>query len=214
MRLVDDTAGIVVAGLTHALLLYGLCAIRYNLLEPGCYHHYVVFTLYFMATVSHLRAMLTDPGRIGRRNHKFFMLFVLYTFALCLYSAAMMVRLVIICPPLRRNGHRLPIEEVLTTERELALCQPWSPLRILANTFLGVEAMLFGMFTAIMLVDQLVQLLTDATTIESMKKIESEHRHSGLHGLRRICGPLSPLWLVPCQPRLPASDYGDVAVLV
>jgi hypothetical protein len=34
------------------------------------------------------------------------------------------------------------------------MCGRWSPATIIGTTFLGMESLMFGMFTAIMLVDQ------------------------------------------------------------
>jgi len=72
------------------------------------------------------------------------------------------------------------------------LCGRWAPATIIGTTFLGMESLLFGMFTAIMLVDQvrwqlvqqlrpvlcddglwlqIMSILNDQTTIESMKKV-------------------------------------------
>eukprot|EP00730_Choanoeca_flexa_P014729 TRINITY_DN6544_c0_g1_i1.p2 TRINITY_DN6544_c0_g1~~TRINITY_DN6544_c0_g1_i1.p2 ORF type:complete len:276 (+),score=23.21 TRINITY_DN6544_c0_g1_i1:205-1032(+) len=141
---------------------------------------------------------------IGKRNRKYFLLFVLYTLILCLYSGALMIRVPFICPPRHRyhRNHGVPPgPPPVLDDTQKYMCGRWPPTAILAATFLGMESMLFGLFTAIMLVDQIMSIANDQTTIESMKKVTA-HSTSGWKSFTRIFGPPSPLWLLPTKPKL------------
>ncbi|KAK7237072.1 glutathione gamma-glutamylcysteinyltransferase [Aureococcus anophagefferens] len=114
---------------------------------------------------------------IGVRNHKFFILFILYTFLLCAYALLILFSLAMEAGGpagsarsrrRRRRGDDAPPRRAAAAPRfELA------KLSAIAVTF---AALLFGLFTACMLGDQWSVLRTNVAKIDRLKGEETEAR--------------------------------------
>jgi palmitoyltransferase ZDHHC3/7/25 len=94
---------------------------------------------------------------VGIGNHKYFLLFVLYTFISCLYSLSLVVFRFVMCM------HRVP---GVRWKHMHCLDQPSHLLYILG---LMVEAVLFGLFTSCMMVDQWDVVMSNVTHIDRLK---------------------------------------------
>lgn len=89
---------------------------------------------------------------VGIGNHKYFLLFILYTFFSCAYSMFLVVLRFGHCMNIRTSAH--------------CLDNPASLLSIIALT---VESVLFGLFTLCMMADQWDVVLTNVTHIDRLK---------------------------------------------
>jgi len=92
---------------------------------------------------------------VGIGNHKYFLLFVFYTFVSCAYSLALVVGRFVGC-----LGHGR------TLARAHCLDEPGDVLHLVG---LMVEAILFGLFTCCMMVDQWDVVATNVTHIDRLK---------------------------------------------
>ncbi|KAH8055936.1 glutathione gamma-glutamylcysteinyltransferase [Aureococcus anophagefferens] len=124
---------------------------------------------------------------IGVRNHKFFILFILYTFLLCAYALLILFS--------------LAMEAGGPAGFELA------KLSTIAVTF---AALLFGLFTACMLGDQWSVLRTNVAKIDRLKGEETECASD----VNEVFGGRSrgfrADWLVPTKPLFPPSVHDEV----
>jgi len=94
---------------------------------------------------------------IGIKNHKYFLLFIFYTCLSCLYSLSLVTMRFFDC--MGRHGH-------IRTHHITCLDRPSQLLNILG---LFVEAILFGLFTSCMMVDQASVVKTKMTHIDLLK---------------------------------------------
>lgn len=105
---------------------------------------------------------------VGIGNHKFFLLFVFYTFCTCVYAMALVVARFVNC-----LGHIEKHEPCLD-----------EPTHLLGLIGLVVESLLFGMFTCCMVIDQWDVVLTNVTHIDRLKGeifMEDVEGRSGVH---------------------------------
>ena len=91
---------------------------------------------------------------VGIGNHKYFLLFVFYTFVSCTYSMTLVVTRFIQCLGVHRLSRGQCLDE---------------PEHILNLVGLMVEALLFGLFTCCMMVDQWDVVMTNVTHIDRLK---------------------------------------------
>ena len=103
-------------------------------------------------------------------NHKYFLLFVFYTFCSCIYSLSLVVLRFATCmgPSHHRRSRELP--------HQTCLDRPADLLSILG---LLIEALLFGMFTSCMMCDQASVVNTRMTHIDRLKGLELNGSLSG-----------------------------------
>lgn len=94
---------------------------------------------------------------VGIGNHKYFLLFVFYTCLSCLYSMSLVMSRFFIC--MHRHGE-------LRGHHAHCLDRPSHLLNILG---LVVEAVLFGLFTCCMMVDQWDVVMSNMTHIDRLK---------------------------------------------
>jgi len=94
---------------------------------------------------------------VGIGNHKYFLLFVFYTCISCIYSLSLITMRFFDC--MGRHGH-------IRTHHITCLDRPTQLLSILG---LFVEAILFGLFTSCMMVDQAGVVSTKMTHIDRLK---------------------------------------------
>jgi hypothetical protein len=90
---------------------------------------------------------------VGLANHKFFLLFLLYTFLICAYALALL------------GGH---IWACLSLQPP-ASCLTVSPAAFMHTMALTICSILFGLFTLCMMVDQSQVLATGLTQIDRHK---------------------------------------------
>eukprot|EP00039_Didymoeca_costata_P025868 m.14449 g.14449 ORF g.14449 m.14449 type:complete len:309 (-) comp5097_c0_seq1:1569-2495(-) len=152
---------------------------------------------------------------VGLYNRKYFLLFVMYTFQYCASVIFLIVHRIAFCwgtykgrhRRRRRWKHTTTTKTSTTTEfSSIADVSPFScpagsqedGLRIVCMSLIMMLGIIFGMFTIVMLCDQVSSIMQDITTIESMK---GKARGSG--SLSFYCGPFSFRWFVPCvSPQL------------
>lgn len=72
-----------------------------------------------------------------------------------------------------------------------------------------MESLLFGLFVAAMLVDQLQAIFGDETAVEQAQDLGPYRPHKPrLTLLMEVCGRTHPLlWLLPCDTGVPYSSY-------
>ncbi|CAB9514350.1 Palmitoyltransferase ZDHHC7 [Seminavis robusta] len=98
---------------------------------------------------------------VGIGNHKYFLLFVFYTFLSCAYTITMLISWFVICMRHNPSGHS-------RHARHGIACLD-SPTQLLNLLGLVVEAVLFGMFTSCMMVDQSDVISSKMTHIDRLK---------------------------------------------
>ena len=117
---------------------------------------------------------------VGIGNHKYFLLFVMYTFMSCTYSMMLVVMRFALCMQNTKahhgshgGGHHLHHSSYTP-----CLDQPTHLINILG---LVVESVLFGLFTSCMMFDQWDVVMSNLTHIDRLK---------GDHGtMSRVAGP-------------------------
>lgn len=123
---------------------------------------------------------------VGIGNHKYFLLFIFYTFITCIYSMSLVVFRFMVCmqnSP-HHHGHRRSMH---------CFDRPTDLLYILG---LVVESLLFGLFTSCMMVDQWDVVVSNVTHID---KLKGESGGDRVAGLTEVFGMLkgnatSPRW--------------------
>lgn len=88
---------------------------------------------------------------VGIGNHKFFLLFVFYTFLSCMYSLFLLILRLMVCS---RNDADLCLDD---------------PSQLISLIGLTIESLLFGLFTSCMMVDQWDVVTTNLTHIDRLK---------------------------------------------
>ena len=106
---------------------------------------------------------------VGIGNHKYFLLFVFYTMLSCIYSFSLVIVRFMGCMHRHGPGHR----------HASCLDRPTQLLSILG---LVVEALLFGMFTACMIVDQMSVVTSKLTHIDRLKNIDFDSPYDSPSG--------------------------------
>jgi hypothetical protein len=113
---------------------------------------------------------------VGIGNHKYFLLFVFYTCLSCIYSVTLIFIRFMDC--MGRHGH-------VRTHHLTCLDKPTQLLSILG---LFVEAILFGLFTACMMIDQAGVVTTKMTHIDRLKGGDDDDAGSTLAGVIEVFG--------------------------
>lgn len=114
---------------------------------------------------------------MGIGNHKYFLLFVFYTFVSCIFSFTLVMVRFYSCMG-RKTGH--------IREHHLACLD--RPTQLLPILGLVVEAILFGLFTACMMMDQSSVVSSKMTHIDRLKGGEDEANSSSLAGVIEVFG--------------------------
>eukprot|EP00049_Salpingoeca_infusionum_P002533 m.57819 g.57819 ORF g.57819 m.57819 type:complete len:254 (-) comp11634_c0_seq1:48-809(-) len=129
---------------------------------------------------------------VGKHNRKYFLLFVVYTFISCLLTIIIIIRSVLSC-----------IDAAPHRNRDVGLgdCETWPVMSIIAASTVGVEAIMFGLFTLIMGCDQFSSIFSDQTTIEKMKEVHNDESCS-LGNFSEVFGRPSVFWCLPTAPTL------------
>ena len=123
---------------------------------------------------------------VGVRNHKFFLLFIFYTFLLCFYALGLLIR--------------MALAKALDQEDDIVGA---------GAVIVAISAVLFGLFTSCMLCDQWTVLSTNVAKIDRLKGTTTsvseinevfggKTRHFQLH------------WLLPTPVTFPSSVLDDV----
>lgn len=112
---------------------------------------------------------------MGIGNHKYFLLFIFYTFLSCIYSFTLVMIRFYSC--MSRHGH-------VRTHHMTCLDRPSQLLSILG---LVVEAILFGLFTSCMMIDQASVVTSKMTHIDRLKGGEDD-TVSSLAGVIEVFG--------------------------
>lgn len=107
---------------------------------------------------------------VGIGNHKYFLLFIFYTFLSCIYSMSLVTFRFVICIH-RIPGVRLSVKQMHCLDR---------PSHLLSILGLVVEAILFGLFTSCMMVDQWDVVLSNMTHIDRLKGESGGDRVAGI----------------------------------
>mmetsp|Transcript_5136 Transcript_5136/g.9759 ORF Transcript_5136/g.9759 Transcript_5136/m.9759 type:complete len:395 (-) Transcript_5136:104-1288(-) len=105
---------------------------------------------------------------VGIGNHKFFLLFVFYTFCTCVYAMSLVVARFVNCLG-SIEKHEPCLDE---------------PTHLLGLIGLMVESLLFGMFTCCMVIDQWDVVMSNVTHIDRLKGeifMEDIEGRSGIH---------------------------------
>jgi ribosomal protein L40E len=105
---------------------------------------------------------------VGIGNHKFFLLFVFYTFCTCVYAIGLVVARFVNCLG-SIEKHEPCLDE---------------PTHLLGLIGLMVESLLFGMFTCCMVIDQWDVVVSNVTHIDRLKGeifMEDVEGRSGIH---------------------------------
>lgn len=120
---------------------------------------------------------------VGERNQKYFIQFLIYVGALSVYAIALLGISWI-------NGCKGCSEDIVLKET-----------RILHNIILFLESVLFGLFVAAILIDQLQSILSDETAVEQIQRKGPYRPYKPkMVLLREVCGKEHPLlWLLPCS---------------
>jgi len=246
-----DPCGIACVVFTYVAIFYSdYVVVNWIVLQTmrsslwGAFHAVVFNTVVFLAVLSHLRAVLSDPGVVplptaridfsdvhsgpqsdegekticgrcemyrpprahhcrvcqrcvrrmdhhcpwinncvGEWNQKYFLQFLFYIAVLCAYSMLMIAL-----------GWLYPCEGCS------AVSVMVKQQRLMHSVILSMESILFGMFVAAILCDQLQAIFADETAIEQIQR-SGPHRpgRPAMATLREVCGAGHPLvWLLPC----------------
>ncbi|KJE96760.1 zinc finger protein [Capsaspora owczarzaki ATCC 30864] len=149
---------------------------------------------------------------VGQANHKYFLQFVSYILTICIYLLVTISVKAIICVRSRWVG-----------------CEKWAMASGGAALIISVmfEAALFGLFTSIMLVDQVCNLSQDETGIERLQrpmatvvsqitdaKKKRRRKQSTVQALVEVFGS-DPgwLWLLPVRPVHPRYSASRLVAL-
>lgn len=127
---------------------------------------------------------------VGLGNQKFFILFVAYICISSFVGLGLLVFRLYYCGRMNWTG-------------SCTYTDSWSPIHFI---LVGVESIVFSLFTLIMLCDQVCGINNDTTTIEKIQHVEGPVGNKGsfISRLQRVFGrPTSWKWLVPVTPNLP-----------
>ncbi|KAK6627121.1 hypothetical protein RUM44_009598 [Polyplax serrata] len=200
---VKDICGIICAILTWLLILYAEFVVMGVMLFPSLYTVYslvnsVVFQIFaFLACASHLRTMFTDPGAVPKGNATKEMIQQMglregQVIFKCPKCCSIKPERAHHCSMCQENGSPLPLVE-------WKQCSSFSPpATVVLILFLVFEALLFAIFTAIMLGTQLQAIWNDETGIEQLKKEEARWvKKSRWKSIQAVFGRFSLAWFSP-----------------
>jgi hypothetical protein len=143
---------------------------------------------------------------VGIGNHKFFLLFVFYTFLSCIYSMLLIVARFTACTG--ENHHRYHSRHSTCLDK---------PSQLLSILGLLVESLLFGMFTSCMMFDQMDVIFSKVTHIDRLKGAAISGSLAGVtevFGVAKRFGSdtrFRPDWLSPfAKACFPASVRDEV----
>ncbi|XP_024936646.1 palmitoyltransferase ZDHHC3 isoform X2 [Cephus cinctus] len=181
-------------------------------------------TLAFLAFASHLRTMFTDPGAVPKGNATKEMIKqmglregqVIFKCARCCSIKPDRAHHCSVCQRcIRKMDHHCPwvnncvgennqkyfVLFTFTTcvRQEWRECSTFSPpATVVLLLFLTFEALLFAIFTAVMLGTQLQAIWNDETGIEQLKKEEARWvRNSKWKSVQAVFGRFSIAWFSP-----------------
>lgn len=143
---------------------------------------------------------------VGIGNHKYFLLFIFYTFLSCMYSFVLVMTRFFSC--MGRNGH-VRAHHMTCLDR---------PTQLLTMLGLVVEAILFGLFTSCMMIDQSSVVTSKMTHIDRLKG--EDDTASSLAGVVEVFGlhtrwgndhRFRPDWLSPfAKVCFPSSLHDEI----
>ena len=113
---------------------------------------------------------------VGLGNHKYFLLFVFYTFLSCSYSMILTIARFATCVGNSHGRHSAGSASFGANHHTPCMDQPADLLRILG---LLIESLLFGMFTSCMMFDQFDVIRTKLTHIDRLKGMDAYGSLSG-----------------------------------
>jgi DHHC palmitoyltransferase len=128
---------------------------------------------------------------VGIGNHKYFLLFVFYTFLSCCYSLTLIIARFSFCgiSPVGSRRHPKAIATlVAATVRRPPPCLD-HPSQLLTILFLLIEAILFGIFTSCMMFDQADVIRSKVTHID---RLTGSDVSGNLAGVLEVFGVLPP----------------------
>ncbi|KAJ1527011.1 hypothetical protein ONE63_008555 [Megalurothrips usitatus] len=128
---------------------------------------------------------------VGEKNQKYFLQFLVYVALLVLYAIALVMA--------------SWMEECPDCPIDIAVKQS----RILHTVLVLVESLLFGLFVAAMLIDQLQAIFGDETAVEQAQELGPYRPHKPRMALlTEVCGRTHPLlWLLPCDTSTSRKSY-------
>jgi len=154
---------------------------------------------------------------VGKYNRKYFLLFIFYTFLVCLHVLLTTVHRGYVCwSPHKRHRRRrwrgrhttttttttVFVEEVVPLIWDCAGIQ--QPIAVIFLIFQTVLSILFGLFTFVMAWEQCNSIMHDVTTIEDMQTHgrAKEENDGAYSNFKQVFGPYGISWLFPVPPRL------------
>lgn len=119
---------------------------------------------------------------VGENNQKYFVLFTFYIATISVHSLILVVNQFLLC-----------------VRNEWRECSSYSPpATVVFLVFLVFEALLFAIFTTVMLLSQLQAIWNDETGIEQLKKEEAKWaRKSRWKSIQSVFGRFSLAWFSP-----------------
>jgi palmitoyltransferase len=131
---------------------------------------------------------------VGLGNHKFFLLFISYTFLSCAFSLALVLFRFFTCVNVVRGAQ--------------CFASTSDGVRIM---LLVVEGVLFGLFTSCMMLDQWSVVTSGVTQIDRLKG-ESERDESPEHDVNEVFGTrdFEAHWLTPTTVTFPISIKDEI----
>uniref|UniRef100_A0A1B0G037 Palmitoyltransferase n=2 Tax=Glossina TaxID=44049 RepID=A0A1B0G037_GLOMM len=118
---------------------------------------------------------------VGENNQKYFVLFTFYIASISVHAIFLVITSLAEC-----------------VKNEWRQCSPYTPpTTIILLLFLIFEALLFAVFTIIMLATQLTAILNDQTGIEQLKKEARWAKKSRLKSIQSVFGRFSLAWFSP-----------------
>eukprot|EP00549_Striatella_unipunctata_P002126 CAMPEP_0118687700 /NCGR_PEP_ID=MMETSP0800-20121206/8525_1 /TAXON_ID=210618 ORGANISM="Striatella unipunctata, Strain CCMP2910" /NCGR_SAMPLE_ID=MMETSP0800 /ASSEMBLY_ACC=CAM_ASM_000638 /LENGTH=299 /DNA_ID=CAMNT_0006584907 /DNA_START=415 /DNA_END=1314 /DNA_ORIENTATION=+ len=162
-----------ISPVTHTRVARRMCR-RCNAYKPTRAHHCSVCKRCIVKMDHHCPWV---NNCVGIGNHKYFLLFVFYTCVSCMYSLCLLMCRFFGCLHAHEGGMpRTRSKAVLAAVARVAVHQSTpqcldKPGDLLTITGLVVEAILFGLFTFCMIVDQWDVVNTNVTNIDRLKGI-------------------------------------------
>lgn len=144
---------------------------------------------------------------IGVRNHKFFLLFILYTFLMCVYALAVVVHAGLAANKKSDVRFDQPQKKDLLNKEDGDDAEDTFGPGAMAVATCGV---LFGLFTSCMLCDQWTVLSTNVAKIDRLKgeSLSVSNEVNEVFGGRSRGFQVH--WLFPLAVRFPKSVHDDV----
>jgi len=136
---------------------------------------------------------------IGIGNQKLFLLFLFYISLSCWYSMFLLCSVWWKCTSMRIRSH----DPNFSPEDVPPVCQIASSASgIIFYALLCIEALMFGLFTACMLCDQVASIIHNQTKIDRLQGKEFNKKYGFFGNLREVMGDGDRLveWLCPLKP--------------